>query len=91
MGKEIRKKIRGNWYYGWVKFIYLDYSGNSVETVRNTDWIFATKGQAYREAERLAGAFTSPNPVTKWERRYGRRPTPSRITISEIGVSKAPN
>lgn len=90
MGKDIQKKTRGSWYYGWVRYSYLDYNGESREMTRTTDWDYATISLAHREAEKLAGALAAPTPLFKWERRYSRKPAPSRVTILEVGASKAP-
>lgn len=89
MAKNVAKKTRGDWYYGWVRYSWLDYDGKSKELTGCTDWDFATKSQAHREAERLAGALAAPTPLFRWEKRYISKPYPSRVTILEIGVSKA--
>lgn len=94
MGKDFSRKTRGSWWYGWVRFTYLHYDNTQRDGYRTTDLDFATASLAHREAEALAGSLTATRRVGKWERGYRSKTDPalkSRITIVEIGASRAPD
>ncbi len=92
MVKDIRRKTRGSWWYGWVKYTYYDiWTKSEREGVRSTDWDFATKGEAHREAEKLAGGLSSPSPQPSFRgRKVGpkTKKRPSRFNIVEVGASR---
>lgn len=91
MAKDKAKKVRGSWWYGWVRYTYTDYNGTERDGRRATDWDFATKGEAHREAEKLAGGLASPAPQPKF---HGQaigpktKKRPSRFVIVEVGASR---
>ena len=91
MAKDKAKKVRGSWWYGWVRYTYTDYNGTERDGRRITDWEFATAGQAKREADALAGAMEAPRPVERWQRKHWSKTDPSRksrITVVETGASR---
>lgn len=60
MAKDIAKKTRGSWWYGWVRYSFYDIFSKSVkEHTRRTAWEFATRGQAKRAADILSGSMTA--------------------------------
>lgn len=82
---------RESWWYGWVRFTYVDYAGTGREARRETDFDFATAGQAQRAADALAGAMAGPAPLTRRERKYRSktdRLRQSRIMVLETGASR---
>ena len=68
MAKDKRKKTKGSWCYGWVRYTFTDLNGDTLEGRRTTSYDLATAGQAQRAADSLAGALTAPMPIGKWER-----------------------
>lgn len=91
MSKDIRRKVRGSWWYGWVRFTFTSYDGSEQEGRRTTVWEFATAGQAKRAAESLAGSLASSFSVSKDQRKYHSKTEkrPSPFTIVEIGASRS--
>ena len=93
MGKDLRKKTRGPWWYGWVKYTYYDpFTKSEREGTRATDWDFSTAGQAQRAADQLAGALAAPESRWKrWNGEYSRSKTDkreSRLTVVQTGASR---
>lgn len=92
MVKNKGKKTKGSWWYGWVKYTYYDmFTKSERESVCSTGWDFSTSGQAHREAEKLAGSLSAPDPRYKLRGKPSRSKTDrreSRLTVIEIGVSR---
>jgi hypothetical protein len=93
MAKDIRRKVRGSWWYGWVRYTYYDiFTKSEREGRRSTDWDYATAALAHREAEKLAGGLAAPSPQYRW---HGGKPSSpktqkraSLFTIIEVGASR---
>lgn len=78
MAKDINRKTRGSWWRGYVEFTFYDFFTRSQRlSRRDTEYEFATAGQALRAANQLAGALRN----SKQGREY---------TIVSTGADRAP-
>jgi hypothetical protein len=89
-----KKTVRPlNWWYGWVKYTFVDFNGDKREGVMTTTLDFSTAGQAQRAADAIAGAMMRPMPVGKWERRHSSKNdqwhTRQRFVVLETGADRA--
>ncbi|HEY6019064.1 MAG TPA: hypothetical protein VIY48_03965 [Candidatus Paceibacterota bacterium] len=92
MSKDLQKKTRGDWWYGWVKYTYYDiWTESQKEGMRTTDYDWATAAQAQRAAEALAGRLSAPTPIGRWEKKYQSKTKKrdSLFTIIEVGASRS--
>ena len=92
MAKDIKKKTRGSWWYGWVRYTVF-YCGKEYDRYRTTDLEYATSAMAQRAAETIAGYLTNPTPVYKGAGRFQKSKNDSSlkssVTIIEVGASRA--